>query len=52
MGLLMAHTIVQTYGGDIRVEATGPAGTTMVIWLPITALEGRGLSDAAEDQTW
>jgi GAF domain-containing protein len=34
MGLLMAQTIVQTYGGEIRVESTGPMGTTMVIWLP------------------
>jgi GAF domain-containing protein len=35
MGLLMAHTIVQAYGGEIRVDATGPTGTTMVIWLPL-----------------
>ena len=35
MGLLMAQTIVQTYGGEIRVAATGPTGTTMVIWLPV-----------------
>lgn len=35
MGLLMARTIVQTYGGEIRVASTGPTGTTMVIWLPL-----------------
>ncbi len=35
MGLLMAQTIVQTYGGEIRVASTGPAGTEMVIWLPL-----------------
>jgi GAF domain-containing protein len=35
MGLLMAQTVVQTYGGEIRVGTTGPAGTTMVIWLPL-----------------
>ena len=35
MGLLMAQTIVQTYGGEIRVGSTGPTGTTMVIWLPL-----------------
>jgi signal transduction histidine kinase len=35
MGLLMAQAIVQTYGGYIRVESTGPTGTTMVIWLPL-----------------
>ncbi|MGQ9601045.1 MAG: sensor histidine kinase, partial [Anaerolineae bacterium] len=37
MGLLMAQTIVQTYGGEIRVDSTGPTGTTMVIWLPLQA---------------
>lgn len=35
VGLLMAHTIVQTYGGDIRLSSTGPSGTTMIVWLPI-----------------
>jgi signal transduction histidine kinase len=34
MGLLMAQTIVQTYGGEIQVDSTGPSGTIMVIWLP------------------
>lgn len=34
VGLLMAHTIVQTYGGDIWLGSTGPSGTTMIIWLP------------------
>jgi C4-dicarboxylate-specific signal transduction histidine kinase len=29
MGLLFAQTIVQTYGGDIRVISTGPGGTVM-----------------------
>ena len=35
VGLLMAHTIVQTYGGDIWLGSTGPSGTTMIIWLPV-----------------
>jgi len=35
VGLLMAHAIVQTYGGDIRVDSTGPSGTTMIVWLPV-----------------
>ncbi|MGC9024167.1 MAG: GAF domain-containing protein [Chloroflexia bacterium] len=39
MGLLMAQTIVQTYGGEVRVASTGPTGTTMVIWLPLVAQE-------------
>lgn len=34
MGLLLAQTIVQTYGGDIRLGSTGLDGTTMVLWLP------------------
>lgn len=35
IGLLIAQAIVQTYDGDIKVESTGPMGTTMVIWLPL-----------------
>ena len=35
MGLLLALTIVEAYGGDIRLEATGPLGTTMIISLPL-----------------
>ena len=35
MGLLLASTIVEAYGGEIRLEATGPLGTTMVISLPL-----------------
>lgn len=35
IGLLMSQTIVQTYGGDIRVACTGSEGTTMVIALPL-----------------
>ncbi|HEX8088318.1 MAG TPA: GAF domain-containing protein, partial [Blastocatellia bacterium] len=37
LGLLMARLIVQVYGGDIRCEQTGPAGTTMVLSLPLEA---------------
>ncbi len=35
VGLLLAQTIVHAYGGDIRLGATGPAGTTMIISLPL-----------------
>ncbi|MEJ2735585.1 MAG: GAF domain-containing protein [Anaerolineae bacterium] len=35
VGLLMADTIVQTYGGKIRIGSSGRSGTTMIIWLPI-----------------
>lgn len=39
MGLLIAQTIVQAYGGELRVDSTGPTGTTMVIWLPAVEVE-------------
>ncbi len=35
MGLLITQTIIQTYGGNLRVENTSPEGTTMAIWLPV-----------------
>lgn len=35
MGLLMVEAIVQAYDGDVRVQDTGPNGTTMVISLPM-----------------
>jgi two-component system sensor histidine kinase/response regulator len=35
IGLILAQTIIQTYGGDICVESTGDEGTTMVIALPV-----------------
>ena len=35
MGLLFAQTIIQTYGGEIRVKETGVRGTVMVISLPL-----------------
>lgn len=34
IGLLLAQTIAQTYGGDIYVDETGPQGTRMVVWFP------------------
>lgn len=34
IGLLLAQTIAQAYGGDISVESTSQLGTTMSIWLP------------------
>jgi GAF domain-containing protein len=37
MGLLMAQTIAEAYGGRIEVGATGPDGTTMLIYLPLAA---------------
>jgi GAF domain-containing protein/CheY-like chemotaxis protein len=37
MGLLMAQTIVQTYGGEIRIAGSSLAGTGIVVSLPIEA---------------
>jgi len=34
IGLLMAQAIVQTYGGEIRVESTRAAGTTVTVLIP------------------
>jgi hypothetical protein len=36
MGLLMAGVIVEAYVGKLRIEKTGPDGTTIVIWFPTT----------------
>lgn len=38
LGLVLAKTIAQTYGGDFRIVDTGSAGTTMAILLPYTKL--------------
>ncbi len=38
VGLLIAQTIVQTYGGNIRLEKTNSNGTTMIISLPLEEL--------------
>lgn len=35
MGLLLAQTIVQTYGGEIRILSTSAKGTTIQVRLPI-----------------
>ena len=35
LGLLMAQAILQSYGGDIKLERTGPTGTTFSIVLPV-----------------
>jgi PAS domain S-box-containing protein len=35
IGLLLANTVIQTYGGQLDIHSSGPDGTTMSIWLPI-----------------
>ena len=35
VGVLMAQTIIQAFGGEIVVESTSPAGTTLAIRLPV-----------------
>jgi GAF domain-containing protein len=37
LGLFLARTIVQTYGGTLRIGSTGRTGTTVIIWLPLEA---------------
>ncbi|MCP5101057.1 MAG: GAF domain-containing protein, partial [Chloroflexi bacterium] len=39
MGLLMAQMIVQAYGGEIKVGATGASGTAMLICMPLEQKE-------------
>jgi len=47
VGLLLAQTILQAYGGDVSLESTGSSGTTMVIRLPIES----GVSFARDADT-
>lgn len=35
MGLLMALTIAETYGGELRIGTSGPHGTSMIVEMPI-----------------
>jgi signal transduction histidine kinase/CheY-like chemotaxis protein len=48
MGLLMVQCIVEAYRGELKVESTGPTGTTMVIRLPFESGE-RDTPAAADD---
>lgn len=43
ISLLIVHTIVQTYGGDAELLASGPTGTQMLIWLPAEQAELNGI---------
>src|SRR5262249_19719961 len=62
IGLLLAQTIVQAYGGDIYVGSTDRTGTTMVIWLPLeggmptrnvsSGESGCMLWSGRQDSTW
>jgi GAF domain-containing protein len=36
VGLLMAQAIIETYGGKLKAPETGPEGTTMVMWFPLS----------------
>jgi GAF domain-containing protein/anti-sigma regulatory factor (Ser/Thr protein kinase) len=35
IGLFLANSIIQVYGGRLEVRSTGPRGTTMALWLPL-----------------
>ncbi len=39
LGLAIAHEIVRAHGGELSLAATGPAGTTFRIELPLAGLE-------------
>ena len=39
LGLLISRSIIEGYGGTIRVESTEGAGTTFVVWLPVAPTE-------------
>jgi K+-sensing histidine kinase KdpD len=41
MGVLLAQTIIQTYGGKIEIGATGATGTTIVLRLPVELSNGK-----------
>ena len=42
LGLYLANTVIQLYGGWLKLYSTGLDGTTMAIWLPL--LNPRGAS--------
>jgi PAS domain S-box-containing protein len=48
MGLMMVQCIVEAYRGEVKVESTGPNGTTMVIRLPVE-IDERECAGAADD---
>lgn len=39
LGLALAHGLVRAMGGDLRVGASGPDGTSMRLWLPVAPQE-------------
>jgi len=34
LGLSIARGLMRAHGGDVEIQATGPAGTTVAMWLP------------------
>lgn len=40
LGLFLVKTLVEEYGGSVRLEATGPAGSTILVELPLARPEG------------
>jgi two-component system NtrC family sensor kinase len=36
IGLFLANTVVQTFGGRLNIRSTGPDGTTLALWLPLS----------------
>jgi signal transduction histidine kinase len=43
LGLFVTHKLVADHGGHVRFESHPGSGTVFRVWLPLTAVEGRGL---------
>jgi signal transduction histidine kinase len=35
IGLFLANSVIQAFGGRLTIPSTGPGGTTMALWLPL-----------------
>ena len=35
IGLFLASTVIQTFGGKLEIRSTGPDGTAIALWLPL-----------------
>jgi len=36
VGLTIARSVIRKHGGDVRISATGPEGTSVAVYLPVT----------------
>jgi signal transduction histidine kinase len=35
IGLFLANTVIESFGGSLGIRSSGPDGTTMALWLPV-----------------